>query len=109
MEDNSWINHFYPFVDHITTELPERFSERNEPAMLAAYLVPRSLKKRTEESEEEMLKWYHEDLPGPEKIGQEIECWKHKFQSEDGSFPTSIGNSGGKKLKWHSSPIYNVF
>ncbi len=65
------------------------FSESNEPTILAAYLVPKSLKKLTEEREQKMVKWYHEDLPYPDTVEQEIECWRHKFQCEDGVLPAS--------------------
>ncbi len=89
VEDHYRVNLFYPFIDHITSELDERFSESNEPALLAAYLVPKSLKKLTEEREQRMVKWYHEDLPYPNTVEQEIECWRHKFHSEDGVLPAS--------------------
>ncbi len=89
MEDHYRVNLFYPFIDHITSELDERFSESNEPALLAAYLVPKSLKKLTEEREQRMVKWYHEDLPYPNTLEQEIECWRHKLHSEDGVLPAS--------------------
>ncbi len=36
-----------------------------------------------------MVKWYHEDLPYPNTVEQEIECWRHKFHSEDGVLPAS--------------------
>ncbi|KAJ8349269.1 hypothetical protein SKAU_G00243990 [Synaphobranchus kaupii] len=39
VEDHYRVNLFYPFIDHIISELDGRFAERNEPAMLAAYLV----------------------------------------------------------------------
>ncbi len=89
VEDHYRVNLFYPFIDHITSELDERFSESNEPALLVAYLVPKSLKKLTEEREQRMVKWYHEDLPYPNTVEQEIECWRHKFHSEDGVLPAS--------------------
>ncbi|XP_056595590.1 52 kDa repressor of the inhibitor of the protein kinase-like [Triplophysa dalaica] len=89
VEDHYRVNLFYPFIDHITSELDERFSESNEPALLAAYLVPKSLKKLTEEREQRMVKWYQEDLPYPNTVEQEIECWRHKFHSEDGVLPAS--------------------
>ncbi|KAK7132902.1 hypothetical protein R3I93_019224 [Phoxinus phoxinus] len=89
VEDHYRVNLFYPFIDHITTELDERFSESNEPALLAAYLVPKSLKKLSEEREQRMVKWYHEDLPYPNTVDQEVECWRHKFHSEDGVLPAS--------------------
>lgn len=37
----------------------------------------KSLKKLTEEREQRMIKWYHDDLPYPETSKQEIECWRH--------------------------------
>lgn len=83
VEDHYRINLFYPFVDHITSELDARFSERNEPAMLAAYLVPKDLKKLTKEREEELVKWYREDLPDPHTVTQEIERWRYKFAESD--------------------------
>ena len=39
VEDHYWVHLFYPFLPHISSELDEIFSEENEPAMLAAYLV----------------------------------------------------------------------
>ena len=65
------VNVFYPFIDHITSEL--MFSQRNEPAMLVAYLVPKALKKLTKKREEELVEWYREDLPDPDTVEQEIE------------------------------------
>lgn len=85
----SVVNVFYPFIDHITSELDARFSQRNEPAMLAACLVPKALKQLTAEREEELVEWYREDLPDPGRVEQGIERWRHKFHSEDESLPTS--------------------
>ncbi|KAK0135490.1 repressor of the inhibitor of the protein kinase [Merluccius polli] len=89
LEDHYMVNVFYPFIDHITSELDARFSQRNEPAMLAAYLVPKALKKLTEERVVELVEWYREDLPDPDTVEREIECWRHKFHSEDESLPKS--------------------
>ncbi|CAM4380005.1 unnamed protein product [Leuciscus chuanchicus] len=55
---------FSPY--HITGELDERFSESNEPALLAAYLVPKSLKKLSEEREERMRR-----IAPPQSYGEQ--------------------------------------
>ncbi|KAJ8333395.1 hypothetical protein SKAU_G00414030 [Synaphobranchus kaupii] len=59
VEDHYRVNLFYPFIDHIISELDGRFAERNEPAMLAAYLVPADLEKLTDERETELIQWYN--------------------------------------------------
>lgn len=51
--------------------------------MLADYLVPKDLKKLTKEREEELVKWYREDLPDPHTVTQEIERWRYKFAESD--------------------------
>lgn len=60
---------------------------RDLPNVMSPLCLPSSLKKLTPEREDEMLQWYHEDLPDTETVGQEIERWRHKF--EDGPLPTS--------------------
>ncbi|KAK5868034.1 hypothetical protein PBY51_012481 [Eleginops maclovinus] len=86
VEDHYRINLFYPFLDHITAQLDERFAKNNKPPILASYLVPSSLKYLTPAREDEMLRWYHEDLPDQDTARQEIERWRHKF--EDGPLPS---------------------
>lgn len=75
---SQWGLNLYPFIDHITIT-----------AIIAAYLVPKSLMKLTKDRQQIMIKWYHEDLPNPETAKQEIECWKNRFQSDDAVMPAS--------------------
>nr|XP_055048148.1 52 kDa repressor of the inhibitor of the protein kinase-like [Misgurnus anguillicaudatus] len=75
------LNLFLPFIDHVTTELRTRFAESNEPALLAAFLVPKALPQLSEEKEDLLLSWYKEDLPQPDAAKQEIHRWKHCFQN----------------------------
>lgn len=39
LEDHNRVNLFYPFIDHIISELDERFSESNELALLEALVI----------------------------------------------------------------------
>lgn len=55
IEEYYRINLFYPFIDHVTSELNTRFVEKSEPAMLATYLIPSALSKLTKEKQEMML------------------------------------------------------
>lgn len=70
VEHHYRVNVLCLFIDHITSELDAMFSQRNEAALLPAYLVPRG--------------WYREDLPDPD-----TECWRYEFHSEDESLPTT--------------------
>lgn len=63
IEEHYRINLFYPFIDHVTSQLNTRFVENSEPAMLAMYLIPSALSKLTKEKQEMMVSWYREDLP----------------------------------------------
>lgn len=89
VEDHYRVNLFYPFVEHIISELESRFAKRSEPAMVAAYLVPADLKKLTEEKEAELLQWYQQDLPDAATVEQELIWWRYKFQSSTEPLPST--------------------
>uniref|UniRef100_A0A671PCD6 HAT C-terminal dimerisation domain-containing protein n=1 Tax=Sinocyclocheilus anshuiensis TaxID=1608454 RepID=A0A671PCD6_9TELE len=37
-----------------------------------------------------MVKCYHDDLPYPDTVGQEMECWRHKFRTAQMAFFPNI-------------------
>ncbi|KAK1889542.1 52 kDa repressor of the inhibitor of the protein kinase [Dissostichus eleginoides] len=80
IEEHYRLNLFYPFIDHVTSQLNTRFVENSEPAMLATYLIPSALSRLTKDKQEMMVSWYREDLPQPDSIDQEIHRWKVKNQ-----------------------------
>lgn len=82
IEEHYGLNLFYPFNDHVTSQLNTRFVENSESAMLAAYLIPSALFKLTKEKQEIMVSWYREDLPEPDSIDQEVNRWKVKNQAQ---------------------------
>ncbi len=57
------LNLFLPVLDHVTKELRTWFAESNEPALVAALLVPKALPQLTDEKDNLLLSWYKEDLP----------------------------------------------
>lgn len=81
------LNLFLPFIDHVTEELRTPFAESNEPALVAALLVPKALPQLTEEKQNLLLLWYKEDLPQPDAAEQEIHRWKHHFKKYTGPLP----------------------
>lgn len=83
------VNLFLPFLDHVTRELKTRFAEGDEPALLAALLVPNALPQLTDSKENLLLSWYKEDLPQPDAAEQEIHRWKHHFKMYTGHLPES--------------------
>ncbi|KAM3843293.1 52 kDa repressor of the inhibitor of the protein kinase-like [Diretmus argenteus] len=89
VEDHYRVNLFYPFIDHLLSELDGRFAERNEPAMVAAYLVPAHLTKLTKEMEAELIQWHQPDLPDSGTVEQELKRWRHKFSTETLPLPTT--------------------
>lgn len=62
IEEHYRVNLFYPFVDHVISQVNTRFMEGSEPAMLATYLIPSSLSKLTKEKQKIMLSCYRKDL-----------------------------------------------
>ena len=85
IEEHYRLNLFYPFIDHVTSQLNTRFVEISEPALLATYLIPSALSKLTKQKEEIMVSWYKEDLPEPDTIDQEIDRWKVKIKNHTGT------------------------
>ena len=77
------INVYYPFVDHVISELDTRFSDHHEGLVAVQYLlVPTLLSKLTQEKVELIEQYYGRYLSFEEgdMLGTEITKWKKLFE-----------------------------
>lgn len=85
IECDSILNHYkinlaIPFLDCVITNLKSRFSRLEEKAISLLSVLPPVFLKDKEELEE-IEKNYHNELPSPELLVQEMKRWKAHFQS----------------------------
>ena len=85
--DQSWsdyykVNVYYPFVDHVISELDTRFSDHHEGLVAVQYLVPTLLSKLTQEKVELIKQYYGQYLSFEERevLDTEITKWKKSFE-----------------------------
>lgn len=78
-----------PLVDHLISELDDRFSIHHQKSLQGMYLVPSVLV--TVNAEEcniklqQIAEFYEEDLPSPSTIQSELHCWHMKWQEQKSS------------------------
>ena len=78
--DYYWKNVAVPFLDHIISNLDERFSSLTVTASSLLGLVP-SVICTKEPDISAAIQMYRQDLPSPELIPSEILRWKMRFQA----------------------------
>ena len=76
------VNVYYPFVDHVISELDTRFSDHHEGLVAVQYLVPTLLSKLTQEKVELIKQYYGQYLSFEERevLDTEITKWKKFFE-----------------------------
>ena len=76
------VNVYYPFVDHVISELDTRFSDHHEGLVAVQYLVPTLLSKLTQEKVELIKQYYGQYLSFEERevLDTEITKWKKSFE-----------------------------
>ena len=80
VEDHYRVNVAVPFLDHITVQLDQRFSNLSNTATSLLGLIPSIIIDR-ELDLQAAIELYYRDLPSPELIPQELLRWKMKWKS----------------------------
>ena len=81
-----------PFLDHVCSQMEERFSETQQKAYMALSLVPDTLRSDTQwrEKVKGMITFYETDLPSPLSLEAELDCWESKWSLREGDdLPTT--------------------
>lgn len=91
------INLGVPFLDHIMSQLDERFSGITVKATQLLGLVPSVIQQMqvTEQNLRDVLDLYQDDLPSPQLFPAEFRRWKARIQSSNGV----VANSCASALK----------
>ena len=73
-----------PFLDHLLTQLSDRFSSDENQVVLGLSLVPTVMAsdQKWQEKALELSKHYEVDLPSPHDIDMELVCWKTKWDTD---------------------------
>ena len=72
-----------PFFDDMISHLNNRFSDVQRKAIMAQSIVPSVFMTDQEADsslEEELIEHYHDDLPSPPTLQQELHMWKCKWK-----------------------------
>ena len=70
-----------PFINHLLTELEERFSSNARIATLGLCLIPSVIVKKDDwkKNAENLVSLYQIDLPAPMLLQTELYSWRHKY------------------------------
>lgn len=94
LEDYFRISIFLPFLDHLISQLEDRFSGRSQDAIKALYLLPKNLGKLEDDSVEKILSCYESDLPSSADFKQELRLWRRFWSSKDGDgLPSTVSET----------------
>lgn len=82
----------FPVVSHVIKELSEVFSENHQNALKSLSLVPAIMAQLKYNTEENTADAYKDDLPNPETLPTELNCWKIKWKhgTKNVTLPTTI-------------------
>ena len=72
-----------PFFDDMISHLKNKFSDVQHKAIMALSIVPSVFMTEQEADsslEEELIEHYHDDLPCPSTLQQELHMWKCKWK-----------------------------
>ena len=77
------LNVFYPFIDHVVTELETRFSNDHEGLVAIQHLIPTSLGKCSEDQLQLISGYYGKFLSADERedLVTDITKWKKKYEN----------------------------
>ena len=72
-----------PFIDHLSTQLNDRFPDDHPQLVLGSSLIPKIMKTQLNWIERvlELGKFYQHDLPSAENLDMELLAWKVKWDS----------------------------
>ena len=82
-----------PFFDDMISHLNNRFSDVQRKAIMALSIVPSVFMTDQEADsslEEELIEHYHDDLPSPSTLQQELHMWKYKWKLKKADFQTHL-------------------
>ena len=75
-----------PLVDHLLSEMEQRFTPHQKIALLGFSLIPSPLvtlpQPEVKENLAKLVAQYKGDLPSPASVGSQIHSWKIKWQTE---------------------------
>ncbi|KAM9455961.1 THAP domain containing 12a isoform 2-T2 [Clarias gariepinus] len=82
----------YPVVTQVIRELSEFFSENHLNALRSLSLVPAIMSQLKFNTEENSTDIYKDDLPNPETLPTELNCWKIKWKhgAKNVTLPSTI-------------------
>ncbi|VDI15927.1 Hypothetical predicted protein [Mytilus galloprovincialis] len=85
------INLFFPFLDHVISEMQRRFPDEVKNQMLGYYLIPKNVGKLTPELIEHLFQAFP-DVTNMEELTCELERWVRKTVGmlDEGSLTTAI-------------------
>lgn len=86
------VNLTFPVVTQVIKELSEFFSENHLNALKSLSLVPAIMSQLKFNTEENSADVYKNDLPNPETLPTELNCWKIKWKhgTKNVTLPTTI-------------------
>lgn len=82
-----------PFLDHLSSQIQTRFSQRNVAILDAFYALPSSLFSDPTWMEKfsRFLSLYKLDLPEPRFLKTELKSWENYWKLFQGTVPTTLG------------------
>ena len=97
---------YFPFIDHVITELEARFSSEHSGLIAAHYLIPHFLSSLDHETNYSLLSYYGKFLCDHEKdyLPVEITKWKKTFELHQQEKP----NKATEALKVCSPQVFPV-
>ena len=92
-----------PFIDHLLSELSNRFDQSKDKAACGLALIP-SIMAADPEFSTKILQYaqlVQKDLPCPTHVSSEIQCWRKKWEAWSDKRPTTLSAT-----LQHSSPTF---
>ncbi|XP_037403463.1 THAP domain containing 12a isoform X3 [Pygocentrus nattereri] len=82
----------FPVVSHVIKELSDLFSENHLKALQSLSLVPAIMGQMKFNTEETSAEIYKDDLPNPDTLPTELNCWKIKWKhgTKNVTLPSTI-------------------
>ena len=80
-----------PFLDHLCSQMEERFSTTQQKAYMGLSLVPDTIRsdKEWRERVKNVASLYESDLPSPLTLQAELDLWESKWSLWEGDLPSS--------------------
>ena len=85
---------FVTFLDHLISQLEDRFSRRTQDAIKALYLLPKNLGTLEDDRVEKILSRYESDLPSSVDFKHGLKLWRRFWSSRDGDeLPSTVSDA----------------